>query len=87
MGGILGGIMGGILGGWHHVLVASWVASWVGGAILLVPPVPASGLPWCPQACENGRGAILLSVARGKVSEGIDFGELLAERLAQRLAS
>ncbi|KTF73544.1 hypothetical protein cypCar_00027651 [Cyprinus carpio] len=25
------------------------------------------------QACENGRGAILLSVARGKVSEGIDF--------------
>ncbi|XP_010218114.1 PREDICTED: TFIIH basal transcription factor complex helicase XPD subunit [Tinamus guttatus] len=24
-------------------------------------------------ACENGRGAILLSVARGKVSEGIDF--------------
>lgn len=27
------------------------------------------------QACENGRGAILLSVARGKVSEGIDFGE------------
>ena len=28
------------------------------------------------QACENGRGAVLLSVARGKVSEGIDFGEL-----------
>lgn len=28
------------------------------------------------QACENGRGAILLSVARGKVSEGIDFGTL-----------
>eukprot|EP01147_Barroeca_monosierra_P006465 gene6465-9341_t len=25
------------------------------------------------KACENGRGAILLSVARGKVSEGIDF--------------
>ena len=24
-------------------------------------------------ACNNGRGAILLSVARGKVSEGIDF--------------
>lgn len=30
---------------------------------------------FAPQACENGRGAILLSVARGKVSEGIDFGE------------
>ena len=26
------------------------------------------------QLCENGRGAVLLSVARGKVSEGIDFG-------------
>ncbi|XP_066065198.1 LOW QUALITY PROTEIN: general transcription and DNA repair factor IIH helicase subunit XPD, partial [Chamaea fasciata] len=25
------------------------------------------------EACENGRGAVLLSVARGKVSEGIDF--------------
>ena len=25
------------------------------------------------QACENGRGAVLLSVARGKVSEGVDF--------------
>jgi len=24
-------------------------------------------------SCENGRGAILLAVARGKVSEGIDF--------------
>ena len=37
--------------------------------------------PWCrvpeltvfSQACDNGRGAVLLSVARGKVSEGIDF--------------
>ena len=27
------------------------------------------------KACENGRGAVLLSVARGKVCEGIDFGE------------
>ncbi len=25
------------------------------------------------QACNNGRGAVMLSVARGKVSEGIDF--------------
>ena len=29
------------------------------------------------KACENGRGAVLLSIARGKVSEGIDFGECL----------
>ena len=25
------------------------------------------------KACENGRGAVLLAVARGKVSEGVDF--------------
>ncbi|MBN3290284.1 ERCC2 helicase, partial [Polypterus senegalus] len=33
------------------------------------------------EACENGRGAILLSVARGKVSEGIDFGKQGTARL------
>lgn len=33
------------------------------------------------QACESGRGAILLSVARGKVSEGVDFGELTEKLL------
>jgi len=27
------------------------------------------------KACENGRGAVFLSVARGKVAEGIDFDE------------
>lgn len=27
------------------------------------------------QACDNGRGAVLLAIARGKVSEGVDFGE------------
>jgi DNA excision repair protein ERCC-2 len=27
------------------------------------------------KACNNGRGAVLLSVARGKVSEGIDFDQ------------
>ena len=32
------------------------------------------------QACENGRGAVLLSVARGKVSEGVDFGEQLQHK-------
>ena len=34
----------------------------------------SSGLS-SPQACNNGRGAVLLSVARGKVSEGIDFDQ------------
>lgn len=29
------------------------------------------------EACNNGRGAVLLSVARGKVSEGIDFDQLV----------
>jgi len=29
------------------------------------------------QACESGRGAIMFSVARGKVSEGIDFSHHL----------
>jgi DNA excision repair protein ERCC-2 len=29
------------------------------------------------EACENGRGAILFSVARGKISEGIDFSHHL----------
>jgi DNA excision repair protein ERCC-2 len=27
------------------------------------------------KACDNGRGAVLLAVARGKVSEGIDFDD------------
>lgn len=26
-------------------------------------------------ACDNGRGAVLLAIARGKVSEGVDFSE------------
>ena len=29
------------------------------------------------RACESGRGAMLFSVARGKVSEGIDFAHHL----------
>jgi DNA excision repair protein ERCC-2 len=29
------------------------------------------------QACDNGRGAVLLAIARGKVSEGVDFGMFL----------
>eukprot|EP00047_Mylnosiga_fluctuans_P020695 m.95243 g.95243 ORF g.95243 m.95243 type:complete len:285 (+) comp8595_c0_seq1:1734-2588(+) len=46
----------------------------------LAPTSPrTNSVSFCPpsqltfQACENGRGALLLSVARGKVSEGIDF--------------
>lgn len=27
------------------------------------------------KACENGRGAIFFSIARGKVSEGVDFAQ------------
>ncbi|KAI0210009.1 General transcription and DNA repair factor IIH helicase subunit XPD [Lamellibrachia satsuma] len=33
------------------------------------------------KACENGRGAVLLSVARGKVSEGIDFDHHLGRAI------
>ncbi len=35
--------------------------------------MPCTDITPLPQACDNGRGAVLLSVARGKVSEGIDF--------------
>lgn len=50
---------------------------------LLLLPLPSSSLssPSLPpllQACDNGRGAVLLAIARGKVSEGVDFGELAA---------
>jgi len=37
------------------------------------PMETAKALENYREACDNGRGAILLSVARGKVSEGIDF--------------
>jgi DNA excision repair protein ERCC-2 len=33
------------------------------------------------KACENGRGAVLFAVARGKVSEGIDFDNHLGDCL------
>ena len=33
------------------------------------------------KACDNGRGAVLLSVARGKVSEGVDFDHHLGRAL------
>ena len=50
------------------------VSGWVGGSLCTVS--------WCPgeslQACDNGRGAVLLAIARGKVSEGVDFGVFLS---------
>ncbi|ORY68075.1 hypothetical protein BCR35DRAFT_269945 [Leucosporidium creatinivorum] len=36
-------------------------------------PETSAALDNYRRACDNGRGAVLLSVARGKVSEGIDF--------------
>ncbi|SGY17434.1 BQ5605_C015g07784 [Microbotryum silenes-dioicae] len=36
-------------------------------------PETSAALDNFRRACDNGRGAVLLSVARGKVSEGIDF--------------
>ena|ERR1700722_8609727 len=47
----------------HWRITVVYVLSW-GRSVYLLS---------CLQACDNGRGAILLSVARGKVSEGIDF--------------
>ncbi|NWZ93543.1 ERCC2 helicase, partial [Nesospiza acunhae] len=54
-----------------YVYLESTVASWYEQVNFGVPSPGVSPNP--PQACENGRGAVLLSVARGKVSEGIDF--------------
>lgn len=34
------------------------------------------------KACNNGRGAVMLSVARGKVSEGIDFDQCVSSSLS-----
>ena len=39
----------------------------------LLNRTPGSLRSFSRKACDNGRGAVLLSVARGKVSEGIDF--------------
>ncbi len=36
--------------------------------LIIIPPTTN-----VRRACDAGRGAILLSVARGKISEGIDF--------------
>lgn len=36
-------------------------------------------------ACDNGRGALLLAIARGKVSEGVDFSEFLLTLLSSHL--
>ena len=37
---------------------------------------PAYDIASLSQACDNGRGAVLLAIARGKVSEGVDFGKM-----------
>ena len=36
-------------------------------------------------ACDNGRGALLLAIARGKVSEGVDFSKFLLTLLSSHL--
>uniref|UniRef100_A0AAY4EDA1 General transcription and DNA repair factor IIH helicase subunit XPD n=1 Tax=Denticeps clupeoides TaxID=299321 RepID=A0AAY4EDA1_9TELE len=67
-----------------YVYMENIVASWYEQVRVHKPHSPAITTPdhltvadmsyySCFSACENGRGAILLSVARGKVSEGIDF--------------
>ncbi|KAH9368470.1 hypothetical protein HPB48_012600 [Haemaphysalis longicornis] len=66
-----------------EAVVAAWYEQGVLDQLqrrkLLFLETPDAGrLPWPWQttsrhACENGRGAVLLSVARGKVSEGVDF--------------
>ena len=48
----------------YHSVVMLYMVSWQ--CILCVIPF---------QACDNGRGAVLLAIARGKVSEGVDFGK------------
>ncbi|KAH6925385.1 hypothetical protein HPB50_004512 [Hyalomma asiaticum] len=48
----------------HNIMLQKLIK--LSTAAILQPSVSA-------QACENGRGAVLLSVARGKVSEGVDF--------------
>lgn len=63
-----------IVAAWHDMGILEDV--WKYKLIFIETPdanETAVGLENFRRACDNGRGAILLSVARGKVSEGIDF--------------
>lgn len=63
-----------IISMWQHMGVLDEV--WKYKLILVETPdaqETSLALETYRKACSNGRGAVLLSVARGKVSEGIDF--------------
>lgn len=63
-----------IVAAWHDMGILEDV--WKYKLIFIETPdanETAVGLENFRRACDNGRGGILLSVARGKVSEGIDF--------------
>ncbi|WFD30076.1 DNA helicase [Malassezia sp. CBS 17886] len=63
-----------IVAAWHDVGILEEV--WKHKLVFIeTPDAPETSIALenYRRACDNGRGAILLSVARGKVSEGIDF--------------
>lgn len=63
-----------IVAAWHDMGILSEV--WKNKLIFVETPdanETSIALENYRKACDNGRGAVLLSVARGKVSEGIDF--------------
>ncbi|CUA69172.1 DNA excision repair protein ERCC-2 [Rhizoctonia solani] len=63
-----------IVAAWHDMGILSEV--WKNKLIFVETPdanETSVALENYRKACDNGRGAVLLSVARGKVSEGIDF--------------
>ncbi|CAD6963166.1 unnamed protein product [Tilletia controversa] len=63
-----------IVAAWHDmgILEEAWKYKLI---FIETPDAPETSIALenYRRACDNGRGAILLSVARGKVSEGIDF--------------
>lgn len=63
-----------IVAAWHDMGILNEV--WKHKLIFIeTPDAPETSIALenYRKACDNGRGAIMLSVARGKVSEGIDF--------------
>lgn len=63
-----------IVAAWHDMGILNEV--WKHKLIFIeTPDAPETSIALenYRKACDNGRGAVLLSVARGKVSEGIDF--------------